>query len=131
MKKRLKKKLEKRYALLKQAKRQKYKKRGRRYIAYELVPMGETDKIKLENEGYSYPFATHWFVEIATIFTYYKHPYVVYIYPSTSKGIGQGSLFLQVATAKNPEDIVLLFNKIVEDMKNDRFWDADYAAIFD
>lgn len=131
MKKRLRKKLGNRYDLLRRAKRQKNKRKGRRYLAYDLVPIGKTDKTKLNNDGYtSYSYATHWFVEVVPGSIHYKQPYIVYVSPTTSKSKSHSHVFLQVNTVENPDDILLLFHKIVEDMKNDCFWDADYAAIF-
>ncbi|MCU9613023.1 hypothetical protein OEV98_05595 [Caldibacillus lycopersici] len=109
-----------------------HKRKGKKYLSYELVPMGETDRIKLLNAGYNkYSNATHWFVEIVPSFPRRTRPYGIEIYPTTNSGKTDVNIVLQVNGVKNPEDIIPLFNEIVEDMKNDSFWGTDYATLYD
>lgn len=110
-----------------------YKRKGRKYLAYELVPMSEKDKLKLVNAGYTdYQFATHWLVEIVPTSPFLKRrPYGIHISPTTNSGRSHMDIVLQVNGVKNPDDIIPLFNKIVEDMKNDSFWGSDYAILYD
>jgi hypothetical protein len=66
LKKRLRKKFENRYNIFKEAERQKHKRKGKRCIQYELLPMGEDDKIAMLNDEITpdYPNATHWLLDV-------------------------------------------------------------------
>ncbi|MFS0673587.1 hypothetical protein [Ornithinibacillus sp. 179-J 7C1 HS] len=127
MNKRLKKKMGNRYNLIKRAERQTHKRKGMRYIDYALIPIGEKDKLRFDQEGYDidYPYATHWFIEIAPT----KYYYIIYVYPCTSKGRSDTNSFLSVIYAGKLEKVMLAFKKTVDDIKNDRhianFWDSD------
>ncbi|WP_042221627.1 hypothetical protein [Oceanobacillus manasiensis] len=132
MNKRVQKKVASKYNFLKRADRQKRKRRGRRCIDYALIPMGKTDKSRFVEEGdaVEYPYATHWFIEIAPHDTYYyKHPYIIYVYPCTSKATSDTNHFLEIIYAGQLHDVMMAFKNTVEDMKKDRhvenFWDSD------
>ncbi|PKR85633.1 hypothetical protein [Heyndrickxia camelliae] len=87
--------------------------------------------MKFVNDGYTYyPYATHWFVEIALNTYFYKQPYIIQIYPCTEKGRSDENTFVQVNSVEKSEKIIPLFEKIVEDMKADRFWNTEYSLCF-
>ena len=121
MKKRLKQKLGNKYNLLRRAKRQKLKRKGKQYIEYAHIPMGERDTISFIQEGYKleYPHATHWFIEIVPSAYYSKEPYIIYTYPVTSKGGSETNLFLSIVDAGKLEEILPSFIGTVDKMKND------------
>ncbi|WP_047980513.1 hypothetical protein [Ornithinibacillus contaminans] len=131
MNKRLKKKLGNRYNLLIRAQRQKQKRKGMRHIEYALIPIGEKDKSRLDQEGYDldYPFATHWFIEIVVSTHFYKEPYIIYVYPCTSTGRSDTNSFFEVIYAGKLDEVITVFEKTVDDMKNDKhiasFWDSN------
>lgn len=131
MNKRLRKKLGNRHNLLHQAQRKKQKRKGIRHIEYALIPIGKVDKSRLDQEGYDldYPYATHWFIEIAPSSHYYKEPYIIYVYPCTSKGRSDTNSFFEIIYAGKQDEVITVFEKTVDDMKNDRhiasFWDSD------
>jgi hypothetical protein len=122
MKKRLNKKQGNKYNLSKYVKRQMHKRKGgQKYITYQVIPMGEKDKSDFNNGyGPDFPFATHWFVEV-----YYHNiwkDYIVRIYPCTSKGrINERYSYIRIVSFKKREEIIAVFEKIVDDMKNDNF----------
>ncbi|QOY34651.1 hypothetical protein AWH56_018250 [Anaerobacillus isosaccharinicus] len=121
MKRRLKKKFENRYNILKEAERQNHKRKGNRCIQYELLPIGEADKNAMLNDEITpdYPKATHWLLDVY----YWKlnNIYQIRVFPCTKFG---GS------PTKSPVRMIFssenMFEKVVEDMKKDKFWDADY-----
>ncbi|WP_381426421.1 hypothetical protein [Sporosarcina thermotolerans] len=118
MNKRLKKKIGNRYNLIKRAERQTHKRKGARYIDYALIPIGEKDKLRFDQEGYDidYPFATHWFIEIAPT----KFYYIIYVYPCTSKGRSDTNSFFEVIYAGKLDEVILAFKKTVDEMEYDR-----------
>lgn len=134
MKKRLRKKYGTQYNLSKYVRRQMYnRKGGLKYIAYKVIPMGENDKLDFSKEyGLDFPYATHWFVEIFQQ-QYWGH-YVIQIYPSTSKGrIRQKNFFVRIFSADKADrnDIFLVFEKIEDDMKNDKYMKNDAVYYYD
>lgn len=121
MKRRLKKKVENKYNILKEAKRQKHKLKGNHCLEYELLSMGKGDKIALLNDEMTpdYPNASHWIVDV-----YYRkieNVFQVRIFPCSKFG---GS------PTKSPVRMIFscenVFEKVVEDIKKDKFWDAEY-----
>jgi hypothetical protein len=124
MNKRVKKKVASKYNLLKRADRQKRKPRGRRYIDYELIPMGKTDKLQFDKVGYDldYPDATHWFIEIAPtrFYFYYKAPYIIFVYPCTNRAKSNSIAFLEIIYAGQLQDVINVYENTIEDMKKDR-----------
>ncbi|MED4019186.1 hypothetical protein [Sutcliffiella cohnii] len=121
MKKRLKKKFENRYNLLEEAERQKHKRKGNRCIQYELLPMGKDDKIAMIKDEITpdYPNATHWLLDVYN--RKLNNIYQIRVFPCSKFG---GS------PTKSPVRMIFssenLFGKVIEDMKMDKFWDADY-----
>lgn len=121
MKKRLRKKFENRYNILKEVERQKHKRKGKRCIQYEFLPMGDEDKYAMLNDEITpdYPNATRWLLDVY----HWKmnNIYQVRVFPCSKCG---GS------PTKSPVRMIFnsenMFEKVVEDMKKDKFWDADY-----
>lgn len=125
MRKRLKKKRENRYNALNGAKRQKVKRKGIRCIQYEFLPIGECDRYALTNDEITpdYPYATHWLIEAYLE----KDSSQILIFPCSKNG-GTTSLSpvrMIMFYDKNSEQLHT-FNKMVKDMKRDRFWNTDY-----
>lgn len=126
MRKRLKKKVENRYNALNEAKRQRYKRKGIRCIGYEFLPIRERDKFALTNDEITpdYPYATHWLIEGFV----WEDSSQLRIFACSSNG-GTSSISpvrMIISSNNNVEDILNTFKKVVEDMKNDNFWDAIY-----
>ena len=121
MKRRLKKKFENRYNILKEAKRQKHKRKGYRCIQYDIFPMGENDKTAMNNDEITpdYPYATHWLLDV--YYWNFNNMYQVRVFPCSKFG---GS------PTKSPVRMIFrsenTFEKVVEDIKKDMYWDADY-----
>jgi hypothetical protein len=128
MRKRLKKKLESRHNALNEAKRQRFKRKGIRCIRYEFLPIGERDRFALTNDESipAYPHATHWLVEAIVASDYSQ----LRIFPCSKNG-GTTSISpvrMIIFSDKNVEKVLITFKKVVEDMKSDSFWNADYDA---
>lgn len=129
MKKRLKKKLGSKYNLLRYVQRQMYKRKGGgpKYITYEVIAMGEEDKSAF-TEGYGLDF--YWFVKV-----YYEpvwKDYVVKIYPCNRKGrINERNSYVRIVSFKKKEEIMAVFEKIVDDMKNDNFMKEFYTCYYE
>ncbi|MGP4064036.1 hypothetical protein ACTWPF_03875 [Oceanobacillus sp. M65] len=71
--------------------------------------MGKTDKLQFDKEGYGldYPYATHWFIEIAPHDPfYYKHPYILYVYPCTSKATSDTNHSLEIIYAGQLHEVM-------------------------
>lgn len=132
MKRRLKKKQGSKYNLLKYVKRKMHNRTGGlKYITYEVIPMGAKDKLEFI-KGYDpdYPFASHWFVEVIYHNTWKE--YVVRIYPCTSKGrINERYAYIRIVSFHKQEEIILVFGKIVDDMKNDNFMKVFDTYLYD
>ncbi|WP_458948238.1 hypothetical protein [Oceanobacillus sp. CAU 1775] len=137
MKKRLKKKLGSRYNVLKRARRQKHKRRGDKIIDYAIVPMGIKDKRGFDREGYTldYPYATHWFTEVryckSIVYQtqrvkYITGAYRIRVFPCTEKGGTDQEGAVQLIFYESEVKIIDVFNRVIDDMKNDSFWDNEY-----
>lgn len=117
----MKKKFENRFNILKEAERHKHKRKGNRCIKYELLPMGKGDKIAMLNDEITpdYPNATHWFLDV--YYRKYNNIFQVRVFPCSKFG---GS------PTKSPVRMIFrfenMFEKVVEDIKKDKFWNADY-----
>ncbi|MBU8878840.1 hypothetical protein BGM26_07550 [Bacillus sp. FJAT-29790] len=121
MKRRLKNKLVNRYNILKGAGRQKQKRKGNRCIQYELLPMGEDDKLAMFNDKITpeYPYSTYWLLD--GYYWKFSNIYQVRVFPcSKSGGSPTKSPVRMIFSSEN------IFEKVVEDIKKDKFWDADY-----
>jgi len=125
LKRRLKNKLGNKYNILKEAERQKHKRKGNRCIRYELLPMGEDDKIAMLNDEITpdYPYATHWFLDIY----YWKvnNTYQIRVFPCSKFG-GSPTLspvLITVLSDVNEDNALETFEEIVDDIKNRIFWD--------
>lgn len=129
MKKRIKQKLGNRYNLLRRAKRQKLKRKGKQCIDYAHVLMGEKDFISFNKEGYSadYPYATHLLIEIVPCHYSYNAPYIIYTYPVNSTGRSNKNLILSIVDSGKLEDILPTYQETVEDIKNDRYMASLFA----
>ena len=116
MKKRLKKKLTSpKFNLIQQAKRQKLKRRGRKTIFYEMVPIGREDRLELEKDGHmgEYPYATHWFVEIKDL--------VITIYDKdmrTTESLSTAEVYLCNEKGKTRQKSTLLTSFTVKKPQN-------------
>lgn len=134
MKKRLKKKAGNRYNVLKRAKRESRKRRGYKCIDYAIVPMGVKDRSGFDEEGYilEYAYATHWVAELIynkdIYFIDEKMPCIIRVFPCNKNGGTHTKFPLQLIFYKieEPKIIMSIFQKLVEDMKNDCFWNTVY-----
>ncbi|WP_102275562.1 hypothetical protein [Cytobacillus massiliigabonensis] len=121
MKRRLKKKLVNRYNILKETERQKHKRKGNRCIQYELLPMGQDDKIAMFNDEITpdYPYSTHWLLDV--YYWKFNDIYQIRVFPCSKFG---GS------PTKSPVRLIFssenMFEKLIEDIKKDKFWEANY-----
>ncbi|USK61760.1 hypothetical protein [Peribacillus asahii] len=126
MRKRLKKKLENRYNALKEAKRQRHKRKGNRCIRYEFLPIGERDRYAFINDEVTpdYPSATYWLVEAFC----WKHNNILRIFPCSKIGgsTSNSPVRMIIINDENVKEILNTFEKVIEDMKNDRFWHTIY-----
>ena len=75
--------------------RKKVKRRGYKCIDYALLPIGNNDKLELEQEGYifEYPYATHWLVQLSyskerspIINENYSFQYTITVFPCKKNG---------------------------------------------
>ncbi|MGG3944158.1 hypothetical protein ABEV54_22400 [Peribacillus psychrosaccharolyticus] len=111
---------------LNRAKRQKVKRKGIRCIQYEFLPIGECDRYAQTNDEITpdYPYATHWLIEAHLE----KDSSQILIFPCSKNGgtTSLSPLRMIIFYDKNSELLFNTFNKIVKDMKRDRFWNTDY-----
>lgn len=135
MKKRLRKKQGTKYNLHKYVRRQMNNRKGAmKYIDYKVIPIGENDKLDFIKDRYSFdfPYTTHWFIEF-----FQQKPwgyYVIQIYPSTSKGrIRQRNFYIRILSAKKEkrDDTFLVYEKIVNDMMNDKYMKKHFTCDYD
>ena len=134
MNRRQKKKVGRRYQLLRKAERQAIKRKGEKCIAYTLVEMGVNDRSRFLEDGFDaeYSYATHWVVKVLhrnQIYFEKKHaPYQTIVYPCTGHGTSDSLSIMHIIFhwTDKPEKIHLFFERIVEDMKKDRYGEADY-----
>ncbi|MFJ8262915.1 hypothetical protein ACIQ4I_13325 [Rummeliibacillus sp. NPDC094406] len=128
MRKRIKKKIENRYNALNNAIRQSHKRKGNKFIRYEFLPIGKRDKYNLNNDEltYDYPYATHWLIEAIA----WKHDNIsqIRIFPCSKNGGTTDISPVQIIVFYdiNVNEILETFEKVVEDMKSDRFWNTIY-----
>lgn len=125
MRKRLKKKLTNRYNALHAAKRQRYKRKGTKCIAYEFLPIGERDKAALTNDESisDYSFASHWLIEVYA----WENFSQVRVFPCSKNGDTSSISPLQIIIfeGKKVKEISNAFKKACIDMKNDQFWEIN------
>lgn len=125
MKKRLKKKKENNYNALNHAKRQSYKRKGYRCLRYELLLIGPNDKQALDSDKATpdYPLATHWLIEAYA----WRHSSQVIIYPCVQNGGTSSKAPLQmfIFDGNNANAVLHEFERAVDDIKKDSFWEAD------
>ncbi|MDW0118651.1 hypothetical protein QTL97_17135 [Sporosarcina thermotolerans] len=132
MNKRQKKKVGTRYHLLRQAQRQAQKRKGEKCIAYEIVEIGKSDMVHKDGFGTEYAYGTHWIVKVLhrkSVYFGKEHtPYQTIVYPCTSHGTGDSNAALHVIFhwREKSGDMIPFFERIVDDMKQDRYWEADY-----
>lgn len=134
MNKRKEKKVGTRYNLLRQAKRQTQKRKGEKCIAYAMVEMGANDLRSFQKGGFDteYPCETHWLVKVLhrkNVYFDKKHaPFQTLIYPCTSEGTSdsEGPVHIMFHWREHPDEMLPFFERIVNDMKHDQYWDADY-----
>jgi hypothetical protein len=121
LKRRLKKKFENRYNILKEVEHQKHKRKGNRCIQYALLPMGEDDKSAMFNDEITpyYPYATHWLIDVF-YWNVYKF-FQVRVFPCSKYGGSPTNSPVRMIFSNDN-----IFEKVVEDIEKDKFWDADY-----
>lgn len=123
MRKRLKKKLTNSYNSLNGAKRQRCKRKGMKCIRYELIPIGEKDRVALSNDEMipDYSFASHWLIE-AYVWEDYSQ---VRTFPCARNGgtTSSSPLHIIILNGKKEKEVSNEFKKACKDMKNDRFWE--------
>ena len=124
-----------RFHLLLKTRRQARKRKGQTCIANEIVEMGESDRTAFfDKEGYDpeYSNATHWLVKVVhrkDVYFRKEHaPYQTLVYPCTSKGTSdsESAVHIMFHWRDKPEGMLPFFERIVKDLKNDRYWEADY-----
>lgn len=135
MKKRLRKKAENRYHVLKRAQREKVKRKGKGCIDYALVPIGINDQLALASEGYKtdYPYATHWLVQLNDAKekfpikndVYDAIHYVLFVYLCNEQGktSSNSAVNLHFLPVSPVDTIQAFFNTQVDAMKQDVFWE--------
>ena len=129
MRKRIKQKLGNRHHLLKQATREKYKKKGHKCIDFAIVPIGHKDKLAFIQEGYQidYPFATHWFIQFSSSKDKYffnnKIQYIIKVFPCNEKGRTSNLAPYQMIFYKEDsvDYVASKFSLIVNVMENDQY----------
>lgn len=125
--------------MLKRAKRQKHKRKGDKIIDYALVPIGVKDNQGFERDGYTldYSYATHWLTDVSYCkdivylserVEYRLRAYRIRVFPCTEKGRTdqEGSIHLIFYDVETEESVKKRFNRIVDDMKNDCYWESEY-----
>ena len=134
MNRRQKKKVGRRYQLLRKAERQARKRKGEKCIAYTLVKMGVNDRSRFLEGGFDkeYHYATHWLVKVLhrnqMYFEKKQAPYQTIVYPCTVHGTSDSISAVHIIFhwKNKPEEIQLFFMRIVDDMQKDRYSEADY-----
>lgn len=128
MRKRIKKKMENKFNALVEAKRQSHKRKGNRCIRYEFLPIGKIDKHNLINDEstYDYPNATHWLID-AFVWKHHNSS-VIRIFPCSKNGGTTDISPVRIIffDDTNLNEILDTFEKVVDDMKSDKYWDTIY-----
>ena len=129
MKKRLKKKIQDRHNVLTETKRNMKKRKGIRGITYDFLPIGEKDKNLMNSDEVTpnYPYATHWLVDVYHWKKNNNH-FQIRIFPCSKNGGSPTDSPVQMINYSDGtiEEVLNTFQKVVEDMKHDRFWDTIY-----
>jgi len=125
MKKRLREKLNNSYNALYAARRQRYKRKGIKCVTYELIPIGDRDRLALINDELSpdYRYATHWLID-----AYVSDGAKIRIFPCSNNGATRSisPVRMIIFFEKDVEQVLDTFSQVIEDMKADRFWSTIY-----
>lgn len=98
---------------------------------FEIIPMGDEDEYVFKKDYHpEFQLVDHWFVELF----YEKLPnkFVVVIYPCTKNGrINKRKGFLSALSFKKQEDILAVYEQLIDDMKHDRYMENFDSFYYD